>query len=73
MNKFVKNLLYTEEGNMIASAVMGLGLSFLFVPICKNTECIDFVAPNMYEEHNKQYRIQDDCFKNTVIPVKCEE
>jgi hypothetical protein len=72
MNKLVDRLLYTEEGNMIVSAVLGLGLAVLFVPVCKNTECIDFIAPNMYEEHNKTYRIADDCFHNKVVPVKCK-
>lgn len=71
MNKLIDRLLYTDDGNMIVSAILGLGLSFLFIPICKNTECIDFVAPNMYEEHNKTYRIQDNCYKNKVIPVEC--
>lgn len=72
MNKLVDRLLYTEEGNMIVSAILGLGLAVLFVPVCKNTECIDFIAPNMYEEHNKSYRIADDCFYNKVVPVKCK-
>lgn len=72
MNPAIETLLYTERGNIIVSILLGLGLSALFVPVCKSNDCIDFISPNMYSEDKKRYRIENNCYQNKVIPVDCE-
>lgn len=69
MSPIVQKLLYTKEGNIIISIIIGIGLSIIFKPICKN--CIKYISPNLHLEKYKTYKINGICYKNNVIPNKC--
>lgn len=65
----VHKLLNTKEGNIIISIIFGIGLAMIFKPVCKN--CFKYISPNLHKEKNKKYKINGTCYKNIVIPEKC--
>ena len=70
MKPVIEKLLYTEQGNILISIITGLGLAFLFKPICK--DCKQMISPDLRKEDGKTYNINGTCYKNTVIPNKCD-
>jgi hypothetical protein len=36
MTPIIQKLLYTKEGNIIISIILGIGLAMIFKPVCKN-------------------------------------
>jgi hypothetical protein len=69
MTPIIQKLLYTKEGNIIISIILGIGLAMIFKPVCKN--CIKYISPDLHKEKNKKYKINGTCYKNIVIPEKC--
>lgn len=69
MNDIINKLLYTKVGNILISIILGFGLAMIFKPICKN--CIKYVSPNLHKENSKNYKLNGVCYKNKVIPEKC--
>jgi hypothetical protein len=69
MNAITDKLLYTKEGNIIVSVILGFGLAMIFKPVCKN--CIKYVSPNIHNENGKMYKLNGICYKNITIPEKC--
>ena len=65
----VNKLLYTTEGNIIISIILGLGLAMIFKPVCKN--CIKYISPNLHKENSKSYKLNGICYQNKVVPEKC--
>jgi ABC-type bacteriocin/lantibiotic exporter with double-glycine peptidase domain len=66
----IDKLLHTKQGNILISIILGLGLAMLFKPICHN--CIEYISPDLRKEHNKKYNINNNCYQNIVIPIKCK-
>jgi hypothetical protein len=69
MKEIINKLLYTKEGNIIISVVLGLGLAMILKPVCKN--CVRYVSPNIHKEDGKRYKLNGICYKNRAIPEKC--
>ena len=69
MKEIAQKLLYTKEGNIIISIILGFGLAMILKPVCKN--CVRYVSPNIHKENGKTYKMNGICYKNIAIPEKC--
>jgi hypothetical protein len=70
INSSIDRLFYDSRGQMIVSALFGLGLSLMFHRVCKDN-CIVFYAPHIEDIANKTFNLEDTCYKYTPYNVKC--
>ena len=71
IEQITQRLFHTELGNMIVSAIFGIGLAFIFSRACKGNNCIIIRAPEINEIKDKVFQIQDECYKYTPKIVPC--
>ena len=67
----LKRLLYTEEGKVFVSILLGLGLASLFRSACKNRKCIVFRHPEIDNINGKIFKSDNRCFKYSLKSEKC--
>lgn len=65
-------IMNTEYGQIVVSIILGLGLATLFKQVCKGDSCVVIKSPPLKEINKYYYKIEDDCFKYTPYPTKCE-
>tara|TARA_B110000259_G_scaffold49535_1_gene58100 strand:- start:5182 stop:5385 length:204 start_codon:yes stop_codon:yes gene_type:complete len=65
-------LLETENGKIIISVILGLGLASMFRKICNTNNCLVIKGPKL-KEMNKYYRIDKTCYKYKPYPIECEK
>jgi len=66
----IDKLLFTKQGNLLISIILGFGIAMLFKPICD--DCIIYISPDLRKENKKKYNINNNCYENNVIPIKCK-
>jgi len=66
-----ERLFHTKAGNMIVSALFGIGFAFIFSQACKGANCVVINAPDINIVKNKVYKIQDECYTYTPHVVSC--
>jgi hypothetical protein len=71
LEKVTDRLFHTKPGNMIVSALFGVGFAFMFSRACKGANCVVIHAPKMEEVKDKVFQIQDECFTYTPKMVSC--
>jgi hypothetical protein len=64
INNLVNNLLYTQNGRLILSIILGLGLASLFRKLCEGKNCYSFIGP-------KQNDLRDQIFSYDSKNNKC--
>jgi hypothetical protein len=64
INNLINNLLYTYNGRIILSIILGLGLASLFRKICEGKNCYSFIGP-------KQNDLRDQIFSYDSKNNKC--
>lgn len=67
LGKFV----HTENGKIIMSILLGLGLASLFRTVCKDNNCILFHAPPLDDFKDKIYKNNGKCVKYVPVATKC--
>ena len=73
MNKF-SNLLKSDGGKYIISAILGLGVASLFRKVCNDYNCIVYRGANYEDEINdKTFKHNDKCYKYSIQPVTCDD
>lgn len=68
----VRRLIYTIEGRIIVSIVLGLGLATMFRHVCNGKNCISFNGPVISEMDGQIYKFNDVCYKMKTEAVKCD-
>jgi hypothetical protein len=61
----------SKNGNILISALLGLGLAALFRSACKDKNCLIIKGPTTEETDKYFYKIQDQCFKYTPVVSEC--
>lgn len=72
VRSIMDKLFYTPQGQIIVSAVIGLGISSLFHRVCKDN-CTVYYAPYIEEVKDNIFKLEDTCYKYTPYVVKCQE
>lgn len=67
----IDKLLYTPNGQMIISAIIGLGISSLFHRVCKDN-CTEYYAPYIEEVKDNIFKLEDTCYKYIPYVVECK-
>jgi hypothetical protein len=68
----INTFLHTNNGKVLLSIILGIGLSTLFRKVCKDRSCIVFKAPNIDEIKDKIFEFNNKCFKFEGSIAKCE-
>jgi len=71
LEKVTQRLFHTKSGNMIVSALFGIGFAFMFARACKGAHCVVIHAPKINDIKDKVFQIQDECFTYTPTMVDC--
>ena len=60
----------TDQGRIIFSIILGIGLAGLFRKSCENRNCMKFMAPPLEKIKERTYRHGDSCYKFEERSVK---
>ena len=64
--------VHTENGKIIMSILLGLGLASLFRSVCKGNHCLVFHAPPLDQFNDKIYKNNNGkCVKYNSVSTKC--
>lgn len=66
------DLMKTDEGVIVISVILGLGLASMFRRVCSKGKCIIIKGPNAVEVESNVYRIKGSCYKYMTHVVECE-
>ncbi len=67
----VKRLFHTEEGKILLSMILGIGLATMFRHVCEGKNCIAFNGPVISEMDGQIYKFNEVCYKMQTKAVKC--
>lgn len=72
MSGLIKKLFYTENGKIMLSIILGVGLASLFRKACSDRkQCIVFKGPDMEKVHKNIYRHDNQCYTFKEKSIKC--
>lgn len=69
----IKKIVSSENGAIVMSIIMGIGLATLFRQHCKNRDCIVFEAPSKEFLTKGILKYDNKCYKNTPEHVQCSK
>ena len=68
----ITDFLNSNTGKIVISIILGLGLATIFRKVCSDNQCMIMKGPTMEEVNKYVYKIDDNCFKYTPQPTKCD-
>lgn len=68
-----KRYINTENGKIIISILLGLGVATLFRRNCTGRKCIVFKGPDLEDMEEKKYKYGDKCFHYVMKSKPCDE
>jgi hypothetical protein len=71
--KNLKQLLYSNEGRVFISILLGLGIASLFRSVCKKRKCTIFKKPDDDEVKDKTFKHDGKCYKYELQTTKCDK
>jgi hypothetical protein len=63
--------VHTQNGKIIMSMLLGLGLASLFRSVCKGKNCLVFHAPPLDQFKDKIYKNGNKCVKYNPVASSC--
>jgi hypothetical protein len=64
--------LYTKNGRILISFILGIGLSTFFRKKCIGKQnCIHFIAPDVKDVINKTNKYNDTCYEYNTVSSLC--
>lgn len=57
-----QKILDKRPGQILISAILGLGLAMMFRRACTGRNCITIRGPNPLQIENKTYKFEDECY-----------
>lgn len=73
MEVSTKKFLYSTNGKILISIILGFGLASLFRKVCSKRNCIVFEAPPLEELKDQVYKYNDKCVKLSSTATKCND
>jgi hypothetical protein len=70
---YLSRFVESENGRILMSIILGLGLATLFRASCKGKNCIIYNAPPLNEIKDKTYKINKKCYKFDFNNTKCDK
>ena len=70
--KKLLEVLNSDRGSMVVSALLGLGLATMFRQTCKGASCIVVQAPDVEQLRNHIYEIDGSCYRYMPVASKCD-
>jgi hypothetical protein len=67
----LSKLIHTENGKILMSILLGIGLASLFRIVCKDKNCIIFHAVPLDKIKDKIYKYDSKCYKYITKSTKC--
>ena len=71
MLKKILDKIYTKNGKLIISIILGFGLASLFRKVCKDLECYNYKAPPEEDVVNNIYSFNNKCYKYVRNAISC--
>ena len=68
----ISKFINSNNGSILISIILGLGLASIFRRVCKDGRCIVFKGPPIEETKKYYYKIGDECYKYSPYIVPCE-
>ena len=65
------NMLRSDNGKLIISIIIGLGLAALFHQACKDRNCVIITAPSIQQVHGNIFKHKGKCYKFKSKEAKC--
>lgn len=62
----------TQQGRILFSIILGIGLAGLFRKSCENRNCMKFTAPPLDKIRKRMYKHGDACYRFEERSVKCD-
>ena len=62
----------TNEGRILFSILLGVGLAGIFRKSCENRNCLMFTAPPLDKIHHRTYKHEGSCYQFRERSVKCD-
>ncbi len=69
---FLTKFINSEQGSVIISVILGLGLASLFRTVCKDGKCIVYKSDASNIQKNL-YKLEGKCYKYNPTIVPCEK
>ena len=69
----LEKLIRTDNGKIILSILLGLGLASLFKRVCKGRNCSIVKSAPLDEINDKIYKTGNKCYKYELQPTKCDK
>ena len=63
--------IYTKNGKIIISIILGFGLASIFRKVCKDLECYIYKAPPEDEIENNIFSFNEKCYKYIRNIISC--
>jgi len=70
LKKFLDKI-YTKNGKIIVSIILGFGLASIFRKVCKDLECYIYKAPPDKEVEDNIFSFNDKCYKYIKNNISC--
>ena len=67
----INKLLYSENGKILISIILGLGIAGLFKMSCDNRSCIVYKGPEFKDKKNIKYN--DKCYDVQEEMINCKD
>lgn len=71
MRETIDTLFYTDNGQIVVSCIIGLGIAFMFKRVCADN-CTIYRAPLISEIEGKKFKLEDTCYQYSPIIVDCD-
>jgi hypothetical protein len=67
----LQRVLHTDNGKLLISVILGLGLATLFRKSCSDKGCLEFKGPKLDEIKGQVFKYENDCYTFKPNPTKC--
>lgn len=67
----LKKIIHSNQGRVIISVILGLGLATLFKRVCKGKKCVIFEKAPDDEIDDKIFKYGDKCYKFKMENSEC--
>ena len=67
------NILYTDNGRLLACFIVGLGLSLIFRQVCQGDNCIIIKGPPINQITDNIFKFNSKCYKYSTIAASCDK
>ena len=70
---YLDRFVHSNNGKIIMSVILGIGLATLFRSVCKGRSCRVIKSPPMEELEGQTYKFDDKCYKLEKNAIKCDK